>query len=277
MADFSQPRLRDRRAAVTCLLAVLASTLALSSTARLAALDRGVEQSSPSELLAELDKRQNTLGDYRAEVYIESTEQGTLTTAYTALVFRRDEKGQFLLLFTKPKTSQGQGYLRVENHLWFYDPSVGRWERRTDRDRIGQTDSRRSDYDTSRLASEYDAEDNGVQELGPNRARVLTLRSKQGAAATYPIVKLWVHSSTGNILKRQDFSATAKLLRTTLLPKWRKAANAVTKAEVWFPAELRIYDELEKDSTTTIVIRSVDLSSLSPNLFTKAWLESKSR
>ena len=46
-----------------------------------------------------------------------------------------------MILFTKPKASQGKGYLRLDKNLWFYDPSVGKWERRTERERIGGTDS----------------------------------------------------------------------------------------------------------------------------------------
>ena len=41
--------------------------------------------------------------------------------------------------------------------------------------------------------------------------------------------------------------------------------------------EIRIYDEVEKANQTLILIKSVDLRPLEANLFTKAWLESKSR
>jgi hypothetical protein len=46
---------------------------------------------------------------------------------------------------------------------------------------------------------------------------------------------------------------------------------------VWFPQEIRFYDEVEKENSTLVLIKSVDLRPLEPNLFTKAWLESKSR
>jgi len=36
-------------------------------------------------------------------------------------------------------------------------------------------------------------------------------------------------------------------------------------------------DHTEKGNTTTVVVQEVDLKPLQPNLFTKAWLESKSR
>jgi hypothetical protein len=49
------------------------------------------------------------------------------------------------------------------------------------------------------------------------------------------------------------------------------------KADVYFPGEIRIFDEVEKGNSSLILIRDVDLRPLDANLFTKAWLESKSR
>jgi hypothetical protein len=46
---------------------------------------------------------------------------------------------------------------------------------------------------------------------------------------------------------------------------------------VWYPQEIRFFDEVEKANSTLILIRAVDLHPLEANLFTKAWLESKSR
>ncbi|MEK7691275.1 MAG: outer membrane lipoprotein-sorting protein, partial [Bdellovibrionota bacterium] len=41
--------------------------------------------------------------------------------------------------------------------------------------------------------------------------------------------------------------------------------------------EMRIFDELEKGNSTVILIKETDLNSLSANIFTKAWIESKSK
>jgi hypothetical protein len=46
---------------------------------------------------------------------------------------------------------------------------------------------------------------------------------------------------------------------------------------VWYPEEMRFYDEVEKANSTLILVKSVDMRPLEANLFTKAWLESKSR
>jgi hypothetical protein len=180
-------------------------------------------------------------------------------------------------LFTAPKNVVGQGYLRVDKNLWFYDPTVGKWERRTERERIGGTNSRRSDFDESRLAEEYDPTDAGEEKLGAYTAQRIDLKGKSGLDLAFPVIKLWVDKETNNVLKRQEFALSGRLLRTSYYPKWKKVYSESKKSDVWFPQEIRFYDEVEKENSTLVLIKSVDLRALEPNLFTKAWLESKSR
>ena len=182
-----------------------------------------------------------------------------------------------MMLFTNPKASQGQGYLRIDNNLWFYDPSVGKWERRTERERIGGTNSRRSDFDESRLAVEYAPEFVAEEKLGAYTAIVMKLTGKAGLDLAFPVIKLWVDNETSNVLKRQEFALSGKLLRTAYYPKWKKVYSESRKADIYYPQEIRFYDEVEKANQTLILIKNVDLKPLEPNLFTKAWLESKSR
>jgi outer membrane lipoprotein-sorting protein len=229
------------------------------------------------ELLKGVDDRQRNQGDWRSNAYIEQKEKDKVAVVYEALVFRRSADQKFMILFTKPKSSQGQGYLRIDQNLWFYDPAVGKWERRTERERIGGTNSRRSDFDESRLAEEYDPEDNGEEKLGVYTAQVLTLKGKPNLDLAFPVIKLWVDKATKNELKRQEFALSGRLLRTSYYPKWQKIYSESRKSDIWYPQEIRFYDEVEKQNSTLILIKSVDLKPLEANLFTKAWLESKSR
>jgi outer membrane lipoprotein-sorting protein len=228
-------------------------------------------------ILKTVDERQKNQGDWRSEVYIEQKEKGKVAVEYDAIVFRRSADQRFIILFTKPKASQGQGYLRVDQNLWFYDPSVGKWERRTERERIGGTNSRRSDFDESRLAEEYDPEEGAEEKLGVYTAQVLNLKGKPGLDLAFPVIKLWVDKQTKNVLKRQEFALSGRLLRTSYYPKWKKIFSESKHADVWYAQEIRFYDEVEKENSTLILIKSIDLRPLETNLFTKAWLESKSR
>jgi len=254
-------------------LTVVALVLSLL-TPRLAA---ALSKAELVELLKVVDERQRNQGDWRDLVYIEQKEKDKVDVAYEALVFRRSQDQKFIILFTKPKASQGQGYLRIDKNLWFYDPSVGKWERKTERERIGGTNSRRSDFDESRLAEEYEPEDLGQEKLGAFTAQVMKLTGKPNIDLAFPVIKLWIDKETKNILKRQEFALSGRLLRTSYYPRWKKTYSESKKIDVWYPEEMRFYDEVEKANSTLILVKSVDMRPLEANLFTKAWLESKSR
>ena len=182
-----------------------------------------------------------------------------------------------MILMTKPKGEAGRGYLRLEKNLWSYDPNTGKWERRTERERIAGTDSRRADFDESRLAEEYTPTFEGEEKLGRFDVHKLKLEAKAGVDVAYPVVRLWVDKATSNILKRQEYALSGRLLRTSYYPRWEKLFSESKQAEVWYPKEMRFFDEVEKANSTVVLMKTVDLRPLEANLFTKAWLESKSR
>lgn len=228
-------------------------------------------------LLKELDDRQRNSGDYRALCYLEQKEKDKADIVRELLIFRRDADDKLMMLFTKPKSEEGKGYLRLDKNLWMYDPNTGKWDRTTERERIGGTNSRRSDFDESRLAQEYAPKFEAEEKLGKFDTWRLELTAKEGIDVAYPVVKLWIDKENHNILKRQEFALSGRLMRTAFYPKWQKLKSEAKKSDVWFPGEIRIFDEVEKSNSTLVLMKSVDLSSLDANRFTKAWLESKSR
>lgn len=253
---------------------LLISALLASATAQAAA---GLSKAQMVEILKGIDMRVKASGDYKALVYLEQKEKDKPDVAREALVYRRDADQKLLILFTKPKTEAGKGYLRVDKNLWYYDPTVGKWERRTDRERIAGTDSRRQDFDQSDLANEYDPEFVGEEKLGKFAVYHLKLTGKPGKDLAYPIVEFWVDKENGNDLKRLDYALSGKLMRTSYNPKWQKLYSESKKAELWYRQEVRIFDEIDKANSTIVIIKSVDLNPLPENMFTKAWIEAKSR
>jgi outer membrane lipoprotein-sorting protein len=254
---------------------ILAALLVLSAygppaVARAASVD-------VNQIVRAIDERQRNQGDWKALCYMEAKEKGKTDVVYELVVYRRDLANEQLFLFTKPKSEAGKGYLRLEKNLWFYDPSVGRWERRTERERIGGTETRRSDLDESKLAEEYDATYVGAGKLGAYDVHQLELKVKPGVDVAFPTLRLWVDRATNNVLKRQELALSGRLMRTAYYPRWKKIYSESKKGDVWYPEEMRFFDEVEKENSTHIVIKSIDLRSLEANIFTKAWLESKSR
>ena len=229
------------------------------------------------ELVKLVDERQRNSGDYTSLCYVKETERKLEPKVFQAVVYRRDADDKFMILFTKPKEEAGKGYLKIDKNLWMYDPSTGKWERRTERERIGGTNSRRGDFDESRLADEYDVTYEGEGTLGNFKTHKMKLVAKPKSDVAYPVISLWVDQLDKNVLKREESSLSGKLMRTTFYPKWTKKFSPSKKADVWIPEEMRIFDEIEKGNSTVILIKETDLSALDSNIFTKAWIESKSK
>ena len=271
---------KSSRLVVGTLLSLAIGAPWIAPTRAVQAAEGGKSSYTPEQLkklLETVDERQRNAGDYRSEAYIEQKEKGKVAVVYEALVYRRSADQRFIMLFSKPKSSQGQGYLRVDRNLWFYDPAIGKWERRTERERIGGTNSRRSDFDESRLAEEYTPELVAEEKLGVYNTLVLKLSGKPGLDLAFPVIKLWLDKDTSNVLKREEYALSGRLLRTAYYPKWKKLYSESKGGDVWYPEEFRFYDEVEKENSTLVMLKNVDLRPLEANQFTKAWLESKSR
>jgi len=255
-------------------LSLLQIILALASTSAIA---KDLSASEMVKLLEIVDDRQRNGGDYKALAFIEQKERGKTDLLYEAVIYRRDDDDKLMILFTKPKAESGKGYLRLNKNLFMYDPTVGKWERRTERERIGGTSSRRADFDESRLAIEYTPHYVGGEKLGKFGVHHLKLEAKPNFDVAYPVIELWVDVKTNNILKQQERALSGKLMRTSYYPRWSRIFSESKKDYIYFPKEIRIFDELEKGNRTLIAFRKVDLNTLPQNIFTKAWLESKSR
>jgi outer membrane lipoprotein-sorting protein len=190
----------------------LASWLALGVVCTLASLPVAAPAyAAPSaaemtKMLQTVDDRQRNSGDYKSLVYIEQKEQGKSDLVYQAVIYRRDASDKLVIMFLKPQSEAGKGYLRLDKNLFMYDPSVGRWERRTERERIGGTSSQRADFDESRLTEEYDAAYVAEEKLGSYTAHHLKLTAKAGVDVAYPVVEIWIDKASTNTLKRQEYA-----------------------------------------------------------------------
>lgn len=248
-----------------------------SAIAPLQAAIKPLTDAQALELVRVVDDRQRNSGDFKSSAFLKETERGKTPRVYEAVVYRQDLENKFMILFLKPKEEAGKGYLKIDKNLWMYDPSTGKWDRRTEREKIAGTNSRRSDFDESRLAEEYDVKYESNEKLGKFDAHKVTLTVKKGIDVAYPKITMWIDAENSNILKRDEYALSGKLLRTTFYPKWAKQYSQSKKDYVWVPQEMRIFDKLEVGNSTVILIKQVDLNSLPANIFTKAWLESKSR
>lgn len=252
----------------------LTTTLLLLSTAAPAL---ALTPDEVKALVATVDERQRAPGDFKANCYIEHKEKGKSDSINEAVVYRRQEQDKFVFLTLKPKSEAGQGWLRVDKNMFLYDPSVGKWERRSERERLANSDTRRADLDSSRYSKDFDVKYLGEDTLGKIKAHHMELTVKAGVDVAYPKVEIWAEMATGNLMKQLDYGESGKLMRSVYYPKWGKSFSEVKKADVYYPKEIRIFDELEKGNSSVVQLDQVELKALDANIFTKAWIESQSK
>ena len=76
-------------------------------------------------LLKKVDDRQRNNGDYKTIAYVQQKEKDKNDRVFQMVIYRRDEDDKLILLFLKPKSEAGKGYLRLDKNLFLYDPSTG--------------------------------------------------------------------------------------------------------------------------------------------------------
>lgn len=254
---------------------ILFLSLLLISSAH--SIEVPLSQKESDDIIGIVDDRQRNGGDYKAICYVKEMEKDKEPKVLLATVYRRDKDDKFMMIFEKPKEDSGKGYLKIDKNLWNYDPGTGKWERRTERERLAGTNSRRSDFDESKLKEDYKTTYLKSEKVGEYETYLFQLQAKDETAVPYPKMKLWVDKESKNLIKREEMALSDKLLRTTYYPKWQKKYSESKKSDVYVPKEIRIYDELEKGSSTIVFIKDFDLHNLELNIFTKAWIEGKSR
>src|SRR5688572_18559801 len=80
-----------------------------------------ITEDETKKIIATVDEKQRSTGDYTSTVVIEEWEKKKdvkakdpydLKKAFEARVYRRDADDQLIILFSKPKAEAGKGYLR---------------------------------------------------------------------------------------------------------------------------------------------------------------------
>ncbi|MCK5198020.1 MAG: outer membrane lipoprotein-sorting protein, partial [Spirochaetales bacterium] len=80
--------------------------------------------------------------DFSAEYTIVQYRPGEGQTTTVSAVFRRDSEQKYVIIILKPEISKGQGYLKMENTLWFYDPESRCFNSTSSKERFQNTNAR---------------------------------------------------------------------------------------------------------------------------------------
>jgi hypothetical protein len=232
-------------------------------------------QESPDELLRFIDKRLSFTSDYKSTVRIRELLKDGQDRLFELQVYRRDKTRDLLFMATRPRHLAGSGYLRIGSNLWEYSPSMGQWSRTTVRANIVGTFTCEADFDRSRLSEDYTAQDEASETVKGITYRKLLLTAKNGAEVPFPLMRLWVDADK-HIVKRVGMAPSGKVLRTDLIRGYQRVKDPLSGEFVFHYREVI---ETEEESGMKMVVRyeDVQLAPIDSNVFTKSWLESRSR
>jgi outer membrane lipoprotein-sorting protein len=204
--------------------------------------------------------------DFSCVYTMVSEKPGEDVSVTQVRMFRRDTEDQFVLLILKPEAQRGQGYLQIDENVWFYDPESRKFEKSTLKENIQDSDTQNSDLDRSSLSEDYEVVNWAEGKLGSFDVYVLDLEAIR-SDVSYDKLKLWVRKDATIVLKEENYSVNNRLMRTIYYPKY------ITVDEKYIPSKALIIDQLNVGEKTEITMRDATVANIPDYVFTKAYLE----
>jgi len=204
--------------------------------------------------------------DFSCIYTIVSEKPGEEQEVTQARMFRRDRTDQFLILILKPEVQKGQGYLQVDENVWFYDPESRKFSHSSLKENIQNSDAKNADLNESSLAEDYEVTEWEEGSLGSFPVYILRLKALNDEV-TYPEVKMWIRKDKPIVLKNEDYSLSGRLMRTSYFPKYVQVGDRL------LPSQILIIDELREGERSQVTMRDATTTALPDTVFTKAYLE----
>lgn len=219
------------------------------------------------KILKELDRLGDFSGQDFAAVYtIVSQKPGEKDSVTQVRMFRRDTRKQFTMLITLPEVNKGQGYLREDDNVWFYDPTSRKFSFSSIKENIQNSEAKNSDLTKRSYSDDYTVTGTKEGTVGKIAVWIMDLKAKT-SDVSYERVVLYVRKDRTMLLKQEDYSVSGRLMRTTLYPKYVELDGRL------MPSQILIVDELNPGERSQLTMTEQSLAGLPDKVFTKAFLE----
>ena len=219
------------------------------------------------DLLIKIDEMANFGGtDFSAMMSMISEDPESGIEKTVVQQFRSDDDDKFLMLINEPIIQKGQGYLMVDNNLWFYDPESRKFSHTSMNDQFNGSDANNSDFNASSVVDDYRVKSIEEGKLGKYAVYILELEAKNNEV-TYQTQKIWVTINGTLTLKTEDYSAGGRLMRTSYYPSYANASGN------FIPTKTIFVDGLIEGKKTTITISDISTEDIPDMVFTKSYIE----
>lgn len=190
-----------------------------------------------------------------------------------AQIYRRDSEKKFSVIILRPAEDSGKGYLQINNNMWVYDPSSGRFTVTSAKDRFQNYPFRTSDFSNSTLSRDYDISSTEEAVISGMKVQILELNAKSDNVP-FAKKKIWVNEQN-LILKVVDYSYSGQILRTIMIPKYKKIDNHYIAVNLIIIDALKykMVDGKKVYEKTTIVVENPSTDDVPDSYYTQAFLE----
>ena len=228
------------------------------------------------KLLSKADSTTNFEGsDFNGYYSLVQEKPGQGTSLTEAVMHRRDSKGWFTILITKPSNDKGKGYVQFDDVLWFYDPHDNQFTFTSSANKFNNTNVNNGDFAPMHFARDYKIESAKRVKLGTYNCVNFVLKAT-AKKVDYPEIRLWVTEEDGLIRKKEDYSLSGQLLRTTAIPSYQKASNGR-----FVPYKMLVVDNLRgkkingkmQYEKTQVTVTNVNFELQQDVVYTKNYLE----
>ena len=222
-------------------------------------------------MLEEIDAQNTFEGtDFSCLYTFVSEKPDEDTCVFKARMFRRDADDKFLILILDPPVQKGQGYLMIDDNLWFYDPESRKFSHSSLKENMQDSEAKNSDMQASSLAQDYSIKSHSEGKLGKYPVYILDLEANNNEV-TYPRLKLWIRQDRALVLKTANYSLSGRLMRTAYYPNYVRVQDRL------IPSKMLFVDELKKGEKTQVTIKEASVADVPDTVFTKSYLERVNR
>lgn len=250
---------------------------ALFAFALLSPLSAEISKTEASELLLKADTNTSYAGtDFKGDYAIVTSKPGSGKSITNATMYRRDSASMFTILITGPEADRGKGYVQFDSSIWFFDPKDKQFTYTSARNKFQNTNLNNSDFIPQTLSQDYNIQSYQEVKLGQFNCVLFELKSSK-KNVDYPVIKLWVSTDDGLIRKKEDYSLSGQLLRTTLIPSYQKIENRSVPGSMLIVDNLRgikIDGKIQYEKTQ-ITISNVSFQKQPNIVYSKQYLEEK--
>ncbi len=220
--------------------------------------------------------------DFKGNYSVVQEKPGEGKNITDAVMYRRDKNEKWVILVTGPAKEKGKGYLQTEGNIWFYDPADNAFTFTSAKDKFQNTNANTSDFTPQHYSRDYQIEKAVEGKLGKFECVIYTLKATVNTV-DYPLLKLWVSKDDSLVRKKEDYSLSGQLLRTTMIPSYQmKNENGRIYC---IPVNMLIVDNLKgkkigdkmQYERTQISISNVSFERVKDSTYTKPYLEMMSQ